>query len=129
MWPTRAFGSSSRTASSIPRPARSTGTTTTPRRRAGHPPVRAVSARNRFRGHVARGFGREQQADANRHPLEDFGGGVDASQRRQRIMDDQVFDDMQRHGQLYRISFHMLARAAILLLTGAVVLGQAAPRA
>ena len=30
MWPTRAFGSSSSTASSMPSPARSTGTTTTP---------------------------------------------------------------------------------------------------
>src|SRR5262245_27020518 len=44
-------------------------------------------------------------------------------------MDDRVFDDMQWHGTTIYNRLHMLARAAILLLTGAVVLGQAAPRA
>ena len=45
-------------------------------------------------------------------------------------MDDRVFDDMQRHATtIYRISSQMLARAGILLLTGAMLLGQAAPRA
>ena len=65
-------GISSRTASSMPSPARSTGTTTTSaatRRPVGRAERRLRPVIGEAR-QVARRFGRQQQADADRHPAE-----------------------------------------------------------
>ena len=71
MWPTRACGTSSSTASSMPSPARSTGTTTmsAPTRRPSAGPS-GVSTVTLGRRHVAQRFGRQQHADARRGAAE-----------------------------------------------------------
>ena len=54
-----------------------------------------------LRRHVARRFGREQQADADGHPPENLGWRGDVAQRRQRVVHDRMLDDMQWHGKHY----------------------------
>ena len=103
MWPTRAVGTSSSTASSMPRPARSTGTTTTsPRDAAARPPDRAASRPwPSIARHVAHRLGRQQQADAHRHAAEQLRRRRRVAQRRERVVHQRVLDEVERHAAHY----------------------------
>ena len=102
MWPTRASGTSSSTASSIPSPARSTGTTTTsaPIRRPGAGPS-GVSTVTSVGRHIAQRFGREQHADARRRAPKMFRRRVLVAQRHQRVVHERMIDEVNRHGAHY----------------------------
>ena len=84
----------------MPSPARSTGTTTTSplTRRPGAGPS-GVDDRDGRGRQIPRRFGREQQADADRHPAEQSPGGVSrVAQDRQRVVHERMRHDVNGHG-------------------------------
>ena len=96
-----AWGTSSRNASSMPRPARSTGTATTREAmRLRDACARAASRPRRPRGaQVAGGLDGQQQAHAAGQAAELVAGRRAVAQPRQRVLDQRMAHDVQRHGR------------------------------
>ena len=116
MWPTRALGTSSSTASSIPRPARSTGHDDDVRPTAGgRAPARAASRRST----VVVGTSRSASAASStlmRVAARRKCSGVVRLSRSvdERVVHQRVIDDVDRHGPtLYNFSTRMRAQLAV----------------